>query len=197
MPERPDGRAPDALRPTTFELETAPFAEGSCTITMGSTRVLCTASVEPGVPGFREGIGGWVTAEYAMLPRATQQRTTRERRGARGRTQEIQRLIGRSLRAAVDLVALGERTVTVDCDVLVDGDARLDLEYVEDVAADVDFNVVSLADGRFVEVQGTAEGAPFDRRQLDRLVDLAQTGIRELLSLQRAATAGTGSSGGP
>ncbi|MCG8469043.1 MAG: ribonuclease PH [Gemmatimonadetes bacterium] len=213
---------------------TAPFAEGSCTITMGMTRVLCTASVEEGVPPWREGVGGWVTGEYAMLPRATNTRTRRERRGAGGRTQEIQRLIGRSLRAAVDLEALGEHTVTVDCDVLVadggtrtasitgacvalesafqtlvregilpaspltqwvsavsvgivDGEPRLDLEYVEDSAADVDFNVVSLEDGRFVEVQGTAEGAPFDRSELDALLALAGAGITELLHIQKSA----------
>ncbi len=234
MPARPHGRAHDALRPTTLELGSAPFAEGSCTITMGMTRVLCTASVEEGVPPWREGRGGWVTGEYAMLPRATNTRTRRERRGAGGRTQEIQRLIGRSLRAAVDLKALGERTVTVDCDVLVadggtrtasitgacvaleaafqklvadgllersplaqwvsaisvgivDGEPRLDLEYVEDSAADVDFNVVSLEDGRFVEVQGTAEGAPFDRAQLDELLALAGSGITDLLQLQKRA----------
>jgi len=236
MPVRPAGRPADALRPTTLEIATAPFAEGSCTISMGATRILCTASVEPGVPPFREGIGGWVTAEYAMLPRATMTRTSRERHGPRGRTQEIQRLIGRSLRAAVDLEALGERTVTVDCDVLVadggtrtasitgacvalecalqalvdageleasplrsrvaaisvgvvDGEPRLDLEYVEDVSADVDFNVVSLDDGRFVEVQGTAEGAAFSRDELDRLLALAGMGIERLLELQVAAVA--------
>jgi len=234
MPRRPAGRAPDELRPTTLETGTAPFAEGSCTIAMGATRVLCTATVEEGVPRFREGVGGWVTAEYAMLPRATTQRTSRERGGARGRTQEIQRLIGRSLRAAVDLEALGERTVTIDCDVLVadggtrtasitgacvalesaflslvaagtlpasplrqwvsaisvgivDGEPRLDLEYVEDAAADVDFNVVSLDDGRFVEVQGTAEGAAFSKDELDRLIELASRGIDGLLVLQREA----------
>ncbi|MDX1396657.1 MAG: ribonuclease PH [Gemmatimonadota bacterium] len=239
MPARPAGRPDDALRPTTLEISTAPFAEGSCTISMGATRVLCTASVEEGVPPFREGKGGWVTAEYAMLPRATNTRTSRERRGARGRTQEIQRLIGRSLRAAVDLEALGEHTVTVDCDVLVadggtrtasitgacvaleraclwlldqgfverhplrqrvaaisvgmvDGEPRLDLEYVEDVAADVDFNVVSLDDGRFVEVQGTAEGVAFSRAELDALLELADRGISELLERQAAAMAPAG-----
>ena len=234
MPSRPHGRALDALRPTTLETGTAPFAEGSCTITMGMTRVLCTASVEERVPPWREGRGGWVTGEYAMLPRATAERTRRERRGPRGRTQEIQRLIGRSLRAAVDLSALGERTVTVDCDVLVadggtrtasitgacvalemafqhlvsdgllpasplrqwvaaisagivDGEPRLDLEYVEDAAADVDFNFVHLEDGRLVEVQGTAEGAPFTHEQLHELLHLADAGVRELTSMQQAA----------
>lgn len=235
MPARPHGRALDAMRPTTLEIGTAPFAEGSCTITMGMTRVLCTASVEEGVPPWREGKGGWVTGEYAMLPRATTERTRRERRGARGRTQEIQRLIGRSLRAAVDLSRLGERTVIVDCDVLsadggtrtasitgacvalqaaflrlvsegtlevspltqwvsaisvgvVDGEPRLDLEYIEDAAADVDLNVVCLEEGGFVEVQGTAEGAPFDREELDRLLDLADKGVRELRRAQKAVS---------
>jgi len=204
---------------------------------MGMTSVLCTASVEEKVPPWREGRGGWVTGEYAMLPRATSERTRRERRGARGRTQEIQRLIGRSLRAAVDLAALGERTVTVDCDVLVadggtrtasitgacvalemafqrlvsdgaleasplrqwvaaisagmvDGEARLDLEYVEDAAADVDFNFVYLEDGRLVEVQGTAEGAPFTRAELDELLHLGAAGADELVGLQESAFAG-------
>ena len=235
MPVRPRGRALDAIRPTTLEIGTAPFAEGSCTITMGMTRVLCTASVEEGVPPWREGKGGWVTGEYAMLPRATTERTRRERRGARGRTQEIQRLIGRSLRAAVDLSRLGERTVIVDCDVLsadggtrtasitgacvalqaaflrlvsegaleaspltqwvsaisvgvVDGESRLELDYIEDAAADVDLNVVCLEEGGFVEVQGTAEGAPFDREELDRLLDLADKGVRELRGAQKAVS---------
>lgn len=237
MPARPHGRALDALRPTTLETGTAPFAEGSCTITMGMTRVLCTASVEEKVPRWREGRGGWVTGEYAMLPRATSERTRRERRGARGRTQEIQRLIGRSLRAAVDLSALGERTVTVDCDVLiadggtrtasitgacvalemafqrlvsegaldasplrqwvaaisagmVDGEARLDLEYVEDAAADVDFNFVYLEDGRMVEVQGTAEGAPFTHDELDELLRLGAAGAKQLIGIQRGTATG-------
>ena len=236
MPARPHGRALDALRPTTLETGTAPFAEGSCTITMGMTRVLCTASVEDSVPPWREGRGGWVTGEYAMLPRATAERTRRERRGPRGRTQEIQRLIGRSLRAAVDLAALGKRTVTVDCDVLVadggtrtasitgacvalemafrglvsegtleasplrqwvvaisagmvDGQARLDLEYVEDAAADVDFNFVYLEDGRLVEVQGTAEGAPFTKAQLDELLSLGAEGAEKLIAAQKTALA--------
>jgi ribonuclease PH len=228
---RPAGRAPDQLRDVRFELGAAPFAEGSCLTDFGSTRVLCTATVEPGVPPFREGIGGWVTAEYSMLPRATLHRTRRERTGARGRTQEIQRLIGRCLRAAVDLGALGEHTITVDCDVLIaDGGTRtasitgaclaleqslawlvgtgalvenplrhrvaaisvgiigettcLDLEYVEDSAAEVDLNLAALDDGRIVEIQGTAEGAAFGRSQLDELVDLAEKGIVELVSMQ-------------
>ncbi len=231
---RASGREPDQLREVTLELGAAPFAEGSCLITMGATQVLCAATVEPGVPPFREDIGGWVTAEYAMLPRATQRRTRRERSGARGRTQEIQRLIGRALRAAVDLEALGVRTVTIDCDVLgadggtrtasitgaclalwqaleglvkagelsrsplrqlvtavsvgiVDGDPCLDLEYEEDVAAEVDLNVAALEDGRIVEVQGTAEGAPFGRGDLDNLLTLAESGIRRLVEIQREA----------
>ncbi len=231
---RASGREPDQLREVTLELGAAPFAEGSCLITMGATQVLCAATVEPGVPPFRENIGGWVTAEYAMLPRATQRRTRRERSGARGRTQEIQRLIGRALRAAVDLEALGVRTVTIDCDVLgadggtrtasitgaclalwqaleglvktgelsrsplrqlvtavsvgiVDGDPCLDLEYEEDVSAEVDLNVAALEDGRIVEVQGTAEGAPFGRGDLDNLLTLAESGIRRLVEIQREA----------
>ncbi len=231
---RASGREPDQLREVTLELGAAPFAEGSCLITMGATQVLCAATVEPGVPPFREDIGGWVTAEYAMLPRATQRRTRRERSGARGRTQEIQRLIGRALRAAVDLEALGVRTVTIDCDVLgadggtrtasitgaclalwqafeglvkagelsrsplrqlvtavsvgiVDGDPCLDLEYEEDVSAEVDLNVAALEDGRIVEVQGTAEGAPFGRGDLDNLLTLAESGIRRLVEIQREA----------
>ncbi|MEE8521316.1 MAG: ribonuclease PH [Gemmatimonadota bacterium] len=231
---RASGREADQLREVTLELGAAPFAEGSCLITMGATQVLCAATVEPGVPPFREDIGGWVTAEYAMLPRATQRRTRRERSGARGRTQEIQRLIGRALRAAVDLEALGVRTVTIDCDVLgadggtrtasitgaclalwqaleglvktgelsrsplrqlvtavsvgiVDGDPCLDLEYEEDVSAEVDLNVAALEDGRIVEVQGTAEGAPFGRGDLDNLLTLAESGIRRLVEIQPEA----------
>lgn len=231
---RASGREPDQLREVTLELGAAPFAEGSCLITMGATQVLCAATVEPGVPPFREDIGGWVTAEYAMLPRATQRRTRRERSGARGRTQEIQRLIGRALRAAVDLEALGVRTVTIDCDVLgadggtrtasitgaclalwqaleglvkagelsqsplrqlvtavsvgiVEGNPCLDLEYEEDVSAEVDLNVAALEDGRIVEVQGTAEGAPFGRGDLDNLLTLAESGIRRLVEIQREA----------
>ena len=231
---RPSGRRNDQLRDVTLELGMAPFAEGSCLITLGATRVLCAASVEDGVPAFREDVGGWVTAEYAMLPRATQERTRRERSGARGRTQEIQRLIGRSLRAAVDLEALGMRTVTVDCDVLgadggtrtasitgacvalwhalqglvqegqlasnplrqliaavsvgiVKGEPCLDLDYPEDATAEVDFNVAALEDGRIVEVQGTAEGAPFGRDEMNALLDLADSGIGQLIRLQRQA----------
>jgi ribonuclease PH len=231
---RPSGRRPDELRPVTLELGAAPRAEGSCLIAVGDTRVLCTATVQEGVPPWREGIGGWVTAEYAMLPRATVARTPRERTGPRSRTQEIQRLIGRALRAATDLETLGMRTVIVDCDVLsadggtrtaaitggclalwqasarlvgagatpadpvrqlvaavsvgmVDGELCLDLDYAEDVRAEVDMNFAALEDGRIVEVQGTAEGAPFARETLDALLVLAEAGTRQLIALQRAA----------
>lgn len=234
---RADGRAPDRLRPVRVEREYLDFAEGSCLISFGRTRVVCAASVERRVPPWLEGRGqGWVTAEYAMLPRATHERSRREVSAGRpkGRTQEIQRLIGRSLRAVVDLEALGELAVTVDCDVLVadggtrtaaitggfialcdavarlreegavtvspildhvaavsvgivDGTPCLDLPYEEDVAASVDMNVVMTGDGRFVEVQGTAEGTPFDKDQLDELLDLAGGGIAELVEAQRAA----------
>lgn len=234
--QRHDGRAPDELRSVSFELGAAPNAEGSCLIAFGNTRVLCTASVVEGVPPFREGRGGWVTAEYAMLPRSTHTRTDRERRGPRGRTQEIQRLIGRSLRAATDLEALGEHTVLIDCDVLgadggtrtasitgacialheacswlvregrversaidcfvsaisvgiVGGIACLDLDYPEDSGADSDFNLVALEDGRFVEVQGTAEQSPFSRDELNELLELGERGIQQLFVLQRQAIA--------
>jgi ribonuclease PH len=231
---RRDRRA-DELRPIQLERDAAPYAEGSCLITTGGTRVLCTATVEESVPDWRRGRNaGWVTAEYAMLPRATTRRTPRERRHLGGRTQEIQRLIGRSLRAVVDLKALGERTITIDCDVLTaDGGTRtasitgaavalhdacswlvkrqaigqhpvrelvaatsvgicggellLDLEYTEDVSADVDMNLVALASGDLVEVQGTAEGAPFSRRQLDALIDLGLAGAQELSVHQHRA----------
>jgi len=231
---RASGRRPDELREVTIELAAAPRAEGSCLIGMGGTRVLCTATVQDGVPHWREGIGGWVTGEYAMLPRSTDVRVPRERAGPRARTQEIQRLIGRALRAATDLEALGARTVIVDCDVLsadggtrtaaisggclalarafeglvaagqlgasplrqlvaavsvglVDGAACLDLDYGEDVRADVDMNVAALEDGRIVEIQGTAEGHPFSRDELEGLITLAEVGIRELVQAQRAA----------
>lgn len=232
---RPGSRGPGELRPVQLELEAAPFAEGSCLISMGRTRVLCAATVEGRVPPWREGSGGgWVTGEYSMLPRSTKERTRRERSGARGRTREIERLIGRALRAATDLDGMGERTLIVDCDVLtadggtrtaaitggcvalfrafatlveagelgqnpvsmlvaavsvgiVDGEPRLDLEYVEDVAASVDMNVAALEENRLVEVQGTAEGTPFDRQELDALLDLADRGIGELFRLQRQA----------
>jgi ribonuclease PH len=231
------GRSADALRPVTLERGVAPYAEGSCLVSFGSTRVLCTASVEDGVPGWRRGRGeGWLTAEYAMLPRATKTRTSRERGQVGGRTQEIQRLIGRSVRAMLDDFAWGEFTLKVDCDVLqadggtrtaaitgasvavcdafawmvqqgklkrtpvkrrvagvsvgvVRGEPRLDLEYVEDVVADVDMNVVTSSEGRFVEVQGTGENATFDRAELDQLLALATKGLVELDALQQAALA--------
>ncbi len=229
------GRAAGALRPVTLERNVASYAEGSCLVSFGATRVLCTVSVEDGVPGWRRGRGeGWLTAEYAMLPRATKTRTSRERGQVGGRTQEIQRLIGRSVRAMLDDFAWGEFTLKIDCDVLqadggtrtaaitgasvavqdaftwmvergkikrmpvkrrvagvsvgvVRGEPRLDLEYVEDVVADVDMNVVMSSEGRFVEVQGTGENATFDRGELDRLLDLATTGLTRLDALQRAA----------
>jgi ribonuclease PH len=230
-------RAASELRPITFERGVAPYAEGSCLITFGATRVLCTASVEEGVPGWKRGSGeGWLTAEYAMLPRATRTRTTRERAQLGGRTQEIQRLIGRSVRAMLDDFKFGEFTVKLDCDVLVadggtrtaaitgasvaivdafdwmvavgklaktpikrrvaavsvgiiDGEARLDLDYEEDVRAEVDMNVVMSSEGKFVEVQGTGEHGTFDRAQLDELVDLAIAGIRSLDTAQTTALA--------
>jgi ribonuclease PH len=229
------GRAVDALRAITLERGAAANAEGSCLVAFGNTKVLCTASVEDGVPGWRRGRGeGWMTAEYAMLPRATSTRTTRERGQIGGRTQEIQRLIGRSMRAMLDDFAWGEYTLKIDCDVLqadggtrtaaitgacvavcdafdwmvskgklkrtpvkrrvagvsvgvVRGEPRLDLEYVEDVVADVDMNVVMSSESRFVEVQGTGEHGTFDRAELDRLLDLATRGLSELDACQRRA----------
>lgn len=219
----------------SLERESAPYAEGSCLSSFGSTRVLCTASVEAGVPGWRRGSGnGWLTAEYAMLPRATKTRSERERKQLGGRTQEIQRLIGRSVRAMLDDFSFGEFTVKLDCDVLVadggtrtaaitgaavaivdafdwmvaagnipsspvrrrvaaisvgivDGEARLDLDYPEDVRAEVDMNVVMSSTGQFVEVQGTGEHGTFDRGQLNGLLDLAVAGIVKLDELQQAA----------
>ena len=226
------GRPITALRPITLERAVAPYAEGSCLISFGLTRVLCTASVEEGVPGWRKGSGlGWLTAEYAMLPRATRTRTSRERAQLGGRTQEIQRLIGRSVRAMLDDFRFGEFTLRIDCDVLtadggtrtaaitgacvaaidafdwmvemrklpatpvrrrvaaisvgvVDGEPRLDLDYDEDVRADVDMNVVMTEAGRFIEVQGTAERLAFSRSELDELLGLAESGIREILKAQ-------------
>ncbi len=233
---RKDGRAPDQARPVRITPGYLPHAEGSALIEVGDTHVICAASVSTGVPPWMKGSGrGWVTAEYAMLPRATIERTPREGRdrGAGGRTQEIQRLIGRSLRAVTDMPAMGELTVTVDCDVLradggtrcasitgayvalslafhklteqgrlkepplisavaatsvglVDGRTLLDLVYEEDRHADADVNVVMTGDMDFVEVQGTAEGKPFSRAQLDRLLRLASGGIKDLLAAQRA-----------
>ncbi len=226
---RTDGRTQDQLRPVKITPDIIPHAEGSVLVEMGRTRVICTATVEERVPPFLRGQGkGWVTAEYAMLPRATAQRTVREAtRGKQsGRTQEIQRLIGRALRCVVNMEKLGERTIWLDCDVIeADGGTRtasitgafvalaqaaaqigsgmitdylaavsvgivgercvLDLCYEEDSQAEVDLNVVMTGNGRFVELQGTAEGAPFSREQLDELLALAQGGIGELIAVQK------------
>jgi ribonuclease PH len=230
---RVDGRASDELRPTIITPDYIEYPEGSALIEMGRTKVLCNATVEESLPSWRREAGqGWVTAEYALLPRSTHTRTPRETRGPTGRTQEIRRLIGRSLRAAVDLEKLGERTLIVDCDVLqadggtrtasinggyvalalaldklirggllpaevlrtavaavsvgvVEGGPALDICYEEDSIAEVDFNVVMTAAGRYVEVQGTAEGGPFSRKTLDELLALAEKGIGELLALQK------------
>jgi ribonuclease PH len=232
IPERA-GRAADALRRLTLEADVVPYAEGSCLVAFGDTRVLCAATVDDGVPGWRKGSGlGWITAEYAMLPRATRTRTARERAQLGGRTHEIQRLIGRSIRAMLDDYTFGEYTVRLDCDVLqadggtrtaaitgacvatvqafawmvatgrlatspvrrrvaavsvgiLGGEPRLDLDYPEDVAADVDMNVVMSSEDRFVEVQGTGEHGTFARGELDRLLDLASRGIREIDAAQR------------
>ncbi|HEY0375913.1 MAG TPA: ribonuclease PH [Pyrinomonadaceae bacterium] len=236
---RTDGRLADQLRPVRITPGFLPYAEGSALIEMGATRVICSASVEDRVPPFLRNRGqGWVTAEYSMLPRSTLQRTSREtgRGGPSGRTHEIQRLIGRSLRAVVNTALLGERTITLDCDVLqADGGTRtasitgayvacalacrrlvqtnrigvnaisgevaavsvgivggtplLDLKYDEDSRAEVDMNVVCTGDGRFIEVQGTAEGAPFTREEMDQLLELARRGIDQLVQAQRAALA--------
>ena len=226
---RADGRVPTQLRPVSFTLGVQKWAEGSCLIKVGDTQVLCAATIADRVPPHLRGKGtGWVTAEYSMLPRATAERTDRESVKGRlgGRTHEIQRLIGRSLRDAIDLTRLGERTITVDCDVLqadggtrtasitggyvalaaalitygmdrhlvgriaavsvglVDGAPLLDLDYSEDSRADVDFNVVGTDVGTFVEVQGTAEGKPFDRTAMDGLLDLATSGLDQLFAAQ-------------
>ncbi len=236
---RADGRTPSQLRPVSFERGWQSSAEGSCLVTFGETRVLCSASFTQGVPRWKKGSGqGWVTAEYAMLPRATGSRNDRESVKGRigGRTHEISRLIGRSLRAVIDVKALGENTIVLDCDVLladggtrtaavtgayvaladaiawgkaegaipatanalldsisavsvgiIDGTPMLDLPYVEDVRAETDMNVVMTGRGLFVEVQGTAEAAPFDKGELDALLALATTGNAELATLQAAA----------
>ena len=234
---RPSGRAPDALRAVNFARAYTRHAEGSVLVEFGETRVLCTASVEDRVPAFLRDQGrGWITAEYGMLPRSTHTRSDREAARGRqsGRTQEIQRLIGRALRAAFDLGALGERTIKVDCDVLqADGGTRtasitgafvavhdalgwmqaqglidrlpvrdfvaavsvglyqgtpvLDLDYAEDSTCDCDMNVVMTGNGRFIELQGTAEGEPFSRAQVDELMALAEKGVRELVAAQREA----------
>ena len=237
---RPSQRQPDQLRTVKITRNFTRHAEGSVLIEMGDTRVLCTASVEESLPPFLRGKGqGWVTAEYGMLPRSTHTRSAREAAKGKqtGRTQEIQRLIGRSLRAVTDLKALGERQITLDCDVLqadggtrcasitgawlalhdacaelvaqgklaaspirdhvaavsvgiFDGQQVLDLDYPEDSACDTDMNVVMTGAGGIVEIQGTAEGEPFTRAQMDRLVDLAEAGIRQLVAFQKAALAG-------
>jgi len=232
---RPDGRAPDQLRPVEVELGFQEWAEGSVLFATGRTKVLVAATVQDESPRWLRGTGsGWVTGEYAMLPRATTERTFREVNKGRpsGRTQEIQRLIGRSLRAVTDLKRMGERTITIDCDVLVadagtrcasitggyialalairglaergvvpddllvdtvaavsvgivGGQPVLDLSYEEDAGAEVDCNVVTTGSGRLVEVQGTAEGEPFARGDLDALLDLAESGIKQLTQIQR------------
>ena len=235
---RPDGRTNDQLRPVTVTRDWQKYAEGSALIEFGDTKVLCSASVQQGVPRWRRGSGlGWVTAEYSMLPRATLTRNDREsvRGKIGGRTHEISRLIGRSLRAAIDLSALGENSISLDCDVIqadggtrtaaitgayvaladavswlrdkgalarpeplinsisaisvgvIDGEPRLDLMYEEDVRAETDMNVVLTGTGDFVEVQGTAEGVPFRRDELDALLDLAIAGCADLSRIQREA----------
>jgi ribonuclease PH len=232
---RSDGRLDEQLRPTRITPNYLLHAEGSVLVESGKTKVICTASVEDRVPPFRRNSGkGWVTAEYGMLPRATSTRTQRESSAGRvgGRTQEIQRLIGRSLRAVTKMEALGERTITLDCDVIqadggtrtasitgafvalalainkmreqdlirtvpivdyvaatsvgiVEGMPMLDLAYAEDSKADVDMNIIKTGAGLYIEVQGTAEAMPFGREALNRLLDLADTGIRQLIALQR------------
>ena len=235
--QRSEGRAANALRPVTIERHYTKHAEGSVLVSFGHTKVLCTASVEEKVPPFKRGGGeGWLTAEYGMLPRATHTRNDREAAKGKqsGRTQEIQRLIGRSLRSVFDLKALGERTISLDCDVLqadggtrtaaitgafvaahdavsllmkqgklssspirdfvaaisvgiVEGTPLLDLEYTEDSTCDTDMNVVMTASGGFVELQGTAEGEPFTRAEMDALLVLADKGIRDLVAAQKRA----------
>ncbi len=234
---REDGRALDQTRPITLTRSFTAYAEGSCLIEVGATKVHCTASVEDKVPPFLKGKGqGWLTAEYAMLPRSTHTRSQRDTGKPNGRAVEIQRLVGRSLRSIIDLGALGERTITLDCDVLqadggtrtaaisgafvalvealawmkaqkmiktlpftewvaavsvgvVLGEERLDLAYQEDSQASVDMNIVMTDTGKFIEVQGTAEAAPFDRARLNRLLDLAQIGVRQMFAKQREALA--------
>jgi ribonuclease PH len=236
---RSDGRSNESLREIKFERNWIESAEGSCLVHFGKTRVLCTASFTQGVPRWKKDSGeGWVTAEYSMIPRATETRTDRESVKGKlgGRTQEISRLIGRSMRAVVDFKALGENTIVIDCDVLqadggtrtaaitgafvalsdaitwakaknilstdakvlldsvaavsvgvVDGDIRLDLHYIDDVAAETDMNVVMTGSGNYIEVQGTAEGEPFSKVELDQLLDLAKAGCEELTQLQKTA----------
>ena len=236
---RSDGRANDEIRATSIELNVLPYAEGSAFITMGDTKVLCAASVEERTPQWRKGTGrGWLTAEYSMLPRSTQTRTERDGRRGRvdGRVQEIQRLIGRSLRAALNMDGLGERTIIVDCDVfvadggtrtasitggfvalalatmrmraaglirvdpvrwpvaaisagIVNGEPRLDLSYIEDSAAGTDMNCVASGDGRFIELQGSAEQEPFSRAEIDQMLELASSGLQQLFAVQQEALA--------
>ncbi|MFZ9702186.1 MAG: ribonuclease PH [Candidatus Nanopelagicales bacterium] len=236
---RTDGRSSDQLRPIKFERNWLENAEGSCLVHFGRTRVLCVATFTEGVPRFKKDSGeGWVTAEYAMLPRSTESRSDRESVKGKlgGRTQEISRLVGRSLRAIVNNKAMGENTIVLDCDVLqadggtrtaaisgayvalvdalrwaknkgfiesvenvltdsvaavsvgvIDGDIRLDLHYEDDVRAETDMNVIMTGSGKFIEVQGTAEGAPFDKKELDQLLDLASKGCQEITELQKKA----------
>jgi len=238
MSQRPDARRPDELRPLSIERGFMKHAEGSALIKMGETHVICTASVEERVPHFLVGKkSGWITAEYAMLPRSTHTRSQRETRGVKGRTQEIQRLIGRALRAAVDLKKIGERTLWIDCDVLqADGGTRtasisgayvavadaiaqlrkrgkitedpvlnsvaaisvgilnstpiLDLCYAEDSNAEVDMNIVMTGSGKFIEVQGTAEGEPFEYEQMQHMIDLARQGIARITEHQQTVLTG-------
>jgi ribonuclease PH len=232
--QRADGRMPGDLRPVTLTLGVQKWAEGSCLIKVGGTEVICAATIEDKIPPHLRGKGtGWVTAEYSMLPRATSERSVREAAKGRlgGRTHEIQRLVGRSLRGVVDMAKLGERTITIDCDVLnADGGTRtasitggwvalaaalrtygmercligkvaavsvgivngitcLDLDYSEDSKAEVDFNVVATDAGRYVELQGTAEGKPFERADMDRMLDFASTGLDKLFATQAEAFA--------
>ena len=240
MPNRPSLRAPNELRPVRITRHYTRHAEGSVLIECGDTKVICTASIDESVPPFLRGKGkGWVTAEYGMLPRSTDSRMRREASSGKqsGRTQEIQRLIGRSLRAVCDMTLLGERSIQIDCDVIqADGGTRcasitgacvalvdavswlksksllavdpirdlvaavsvgivggqpvLDLDYAEDSTCDTDMNVVMVGAGGIVEVQGTAEGAPFTRHEMDAMIGLATDGIQQLISMQRAALAG-------
>ena len=235
-PKRANGRADDAMRPVRLEREVMKNAQGSCLVEFGDTRVLCAATVEEGVPSWRRSShAGWVTAEYAMLPASTNRRTRRETGQRKGRSMEIERLIGRSLRTVVNLKALGEYTVTVDCDViqadggtrtasvtgawvalhdalmawvdagklprlpltgqvaavsmgLVDGNELLDLDYSEDSKAEVDMNLVATDTGDIIEIQGTGERTPFGRDRLNRLIDLGELGIGELIRLQNEVT---------
>jgi ribonuclease PH len=230
---RPDGRQYDALRPISFSPDFIAYPEGSILINWGNTRVLCNLTIQPGVPSWLVGQGrGWMTAEYALLPRSTHTRTPRETRGLKGRTQEIRRLIGRALRMALDLDQIGERTLLLDCDVLqADGGTRvaavtggylalalalnpliksgevpcealqppisavsvgifegqpiLDLNYAEDSQADVDLNVVMTEDGRFIEIQGTAENQPFNKKELQQLLELAEKGVHQIRAKQQ------------